>query len=173
MPLTPSFSTSQTLGNPGVIVITDNATGSDALITARRVYLRLSDGSYLTPDGSATDYIDWPLADTTIELDVLTVDKAIDITVQWLNSSGVAIYTKTTLCLFTQYAKQFLYDLTQGQTGNPVLVNDGRYWEKKSELFTEIDSAENAVEMANDLFGAQACLNRAQQIIDNAEYYFY
>jgi hypothetical protein len=173
MPLVPAFTATQVLGEPSVIVLTDTSTGSDAAIAARRVYLRLANGSYLVPDGTTTDYVDWPLADTTIELDVLTVDKAVDITVQHLNSSDVALYTKTTLCLFTQYAKQFLYDLTQGQTGNPVLVNDNDYWEKKSQLFTEVDSALNAVEMANDVYAAQACMDRAQKIIDNAEYYFF
>jgi hypothetical protein len=173
MPLVSAFTATQILGEPSIIKLTDASTGSDAAITARRVYLRLANGSYLVPDGTTTDYVNWPLADATLELDVLTVDKAVDITVQHLNSSGVAIYTKTTLCLFTQYAKQFLYNLTQGQSGNTGLVNDNQYWEKKSQLFTEVDSALNAVEMANDLFGAQGCLDRAQKIIDNAESYFF
>jgi hypothetical protein len=173
MPLVQNFSASQTLGEPGVIVLEDISTGADAAVLSRRVYLRLANGSYLVPEGVETDYIVWPIDEDTLELDVLTMDKAVDITVQWMNAANAAAYTKTTLCLFTQYAKQFLYDLTQGQTGNPVLVDDNQYWEKKGQLFTLIDSAENAVELANDIYGAQQALDRAQTIIDNAEYYFF
>lgn len=173
MPLVPLFNPSQPLGSPEIVTLEDVSTGSDAAIVSRRVYFRLANGSYLAPDGVETDYVAWDLADLTKDFDILTVDKAIDVTVQWLNSSGVALYTKTTLCLFTQYTKQFLYNLTQGQTGNPVLVNDGEYKIKKFELLAEIEYALNAVEMAGDVYGAQACLDRAQTIIDNAEYYFF
>jgi hypothetical protein len=173
MPLVSAFTATQILGEPSIIKLTDASTGSDAAISARRVYLRLANGSYLKPDGVTADYIVWPLGDASLEIDALPSDKAIDITVQHVNSSGVAIYTKTVLCLFTQYTEQFLYDLTQGQTGNPVLVNDGEYKMKKFELLAEIEYALNAVEMANDVYGAQACLDRAQTIIDNAEYYFF
>jgi hypothetical protein len=173
MPLTPSFKESQILGEPGGIVLKDTSTGLDAAVTARRVYLRLANGTYLRPAGVTTDYVLWPLADTTLSLDVLTADKAVDVTVLWVDTNGLTLYTKTTLCLFTQFTKSFLYNLTQGQTGNPGLVNDNGYWEKKSELFTEVDSALNAVELAADIHGAQACLVRAQKIIANAFTYFF
>lgn len=173
MPLVPNFEESQLLGSPEVLTLTDISTGSDAAITARRVYLRQASGAYLTPDGVTTDYVPWPLADVSIDIDALSQGDALDVTVQWVNASGVALYTKTRLCLFLQHFKNFLYDLTQGQTGNPGLVNDNDYWEQKGRLFTEIDSALNAVEMANDIYGAKACLNRAQTIVNNAEYHFF
>jgi hypothetical protein len=173
MPLTVSFTTRQTTGLPEKITVTDTSTGSDAAVTGRRLYLRLANGAYLRPDGVTTDYITWPLADASLTVDVLARDQAVNVTVLWINASGAAVYSKSVLTLFTLYARHFLYNLTQGQTGNPVLVNDGSYWDKKGEIQTALDSAKNAVELAADIYGAQACLNHAQNIIDNAEYFFY
>ena len=172
MPLVQSFSVSQTLGAESVLTIEDTSTGSDATITSRRVYLTKADGSYLTPDGTSTDYVEWDINDTTIDIDCLDKDYALQIVVHWLNATPSVVYSASELTLLTLYAKQFLYELTQRQAGNPVLVNDGDYFANKSELQTELDSAIQAVELASDQLGAQMCMDRATDIRTNATYLF-
>ncbi len=83
MSFSPSFSFSQPIGNPSIIIFTDTSSGSDANITTRKIYLRKSDGLYLVPTGTTTDYIEWSYSDSTIEVDVLEKDRALSITVQW------------------------------------------------------------------------------------------
>jgi RecB family endonuclease NucS len=89
--LSPAFTVAQTVGNPSVLVITDTSTGSDGTITQRRVYLQKADGTYLVPDGTTTDYIEWALADTEIEIDALDKDYGLSILVEWLNVSDVVV----------------------------------------------------------------------------------
>lgn len=172
MPLVQSFSVSQTIGAESVLTIEDTSTGSDATITSRRVYLTKADGTYLVPDGTSTDYIEWSIDDTTIDIDCLDKDYCLNIIVQWLDATPNVDYSATSLTLLTLYTKQFLYELTQRQAGNPVLVNDGDYFVNKSELQTELDSAIQAVELASDQLGAQMCMDRATDIRTNSTYLF-
>ena len=91
MPLTPNFSTEQTIGFPSIVTITDDSTGSDVAVTQRRVYLVDSEGEYVVPDGTTTDYVEWDYAETTLDIDCLTADSALDITVHWLDVSNVVL----------------------------------------------------------------------------------
>jgi hypothetical protein len=172
MPLVQSFSSSQTIGNESVVTITDTSSGSDGTITSRRVYLTKMDGSYLVPDGTSTDYIEWDINDTSIDIDCLDKDYALQIVVHWLNVTPSVVYSASELTILSLYTRTFLYQLTQRQTGNPVLVNDGDYFINKSELQTELDSAIQAIELASDQTGAQLCLDRATEIRINATYLF-
>ena len=164
MPITPSFSYSQPLGDPSVIALEDTSTGSDGAVTARRVYLEKADGSYLVPEDNDEDYILWPIADDTIEIDALDKDYALKVIVQWVNSAGSALYTDSEFIGFTQWNEEFDYSLTQLQSGNPVLINDGNYFNLKSNLRTEIDSGNQALVLASDLYGAQNCYDAATAI---------
>ena len=172
MPLTQNFSTTQTLGNPSVVTIEDTSSGVDATITSRRVYLIKADGTYLVPTGTSTDYILWNYTDDTISIDCLDKDYCLNVLVQWLNSANTVVYSKAVVTLFTQYIKDFIYELTQRQTSNPILVNDNRFYENKGIVITERDSAINAVEEASDQYGAQRCLDRATNIMNNQPAYF-
>jgi len=82
MPLVPNFSTSQSAGSPSVITITDTSTGSDVAVTQRRVYLLDWQGNYVVPSGTTTNYIQWPIAQATINIDCLTQDMALEVTVE-------------------------------------------------------------------------------------------
>ncbi len=164
MPLTPNFSYSQPLGDPSVVELEDTSTGSDGLVTERRVYLTKADGSYLTPEDNDEDYIVWAIADDTIEIDALDKDYALNVVVLWVNSGGTALYTKNYIIGFTQWNEEFDYSLTQLQSGNSVLTHDGNFFNLKSQLRTEIDSGNQAVVLAEDLYGAQNCYDAATQI---------
>ena len=71
MPITPNFSTSQTLGVPESINFTDTSTGSDVNIVTRHVYMQAYDGTFLVQEGTTTDYEIWDYAASTITFDVL------------------------------------------------------------------------------------------------------
>ena len=172
MPLVPNFTASQFSGTPNIIVLTDTSTGSDGAIAKRRVYLLQSDGTFLVPEGTTTNYIDWDLVDSSISLNVLTQDTALTITVQWLSSSNVVVVSKTQSFAFTAYNETFYYGLTESQVANSNLSASTNWYQTKLILRVEIDSAVQAVSFASDIFTAQSALNRATFISTNQAYFF-
>ena len=172
MPLSPNFTASQNSGTPNLIFLTDTSTGSDGTITKRRIYLLQSNGTYLVPTGTLTNYIDWALVDTTTSLNVLIQDTALSITVQWLTASNVVVATKTTSFAFTAYNETFYYGLTESQVANANLTASTNWYQTKMILRVELDSAYQAISFASDIFSAQAALNRATFISTNQSYFF-
>ena len=172
MPLSPNFTASQNSGTPNLIFLTDTSTGSDGTITKRRIYLLQSNGTYLVPSGTATNYIEWALVDVTISLNVLIQDTALSITVQWLTASNVVVANKTTSFAFTAYNETFYYGLTESQVANANLTASTNWYQTKMILRVELDSAYQAISFASDIFSAQAALNRATFISTNQSYFF-
>lgn len=172
MPLSPSFAISQAAGVPSVISIEDTSSGSDVSVTQRRVYFQLADGSYLNQSGTSTDYEAWALADDSEDFDVLTTDKAVLITVQWLNVSNAVVYEEEQLYNFNQYTKQASIDLSRALASNPSKLNDGDYWLNRMKLRVNIDDSEQAVELAGDISLAQSALDRATHLVQNQSLYF-
>lgn len=174
MPLVPNFTASQTIGLPSIISLVDTSTGSDVLITSRRVALIDSQGNYITAAGTFTTptYTTWAYASSSTSIDCLTTDMALLITVDWLNVGGSVLYTKTTLYDFTMYSETFYYGLTQNQTSSPNIVNDTNYYNNKMILRCNIDEANNAVTYGSDIVSSQAALDRAAYLIANENDYF-
>ena len=175
MPLTPNFSTSQVAGSPQEVVITDTSTGSDAAITKRRVFLVDYEGNYVVPSGNSTDYVEWPLAQTSIAIDCLTQDMALSVTVLWLDVNNVTLYSKTSLSGFTLFNETFYYSLTQGQAavGNPsYILQDNDYFANKMKLRLYIDSGNQAVTLGYDITSAQVCYDLATYLVTNQNIYF-
>ncbi len=172
MPISPSFTASQNSGTPNLIFLTDTSTGSDVTITKRRIYLLQSNGTYLVPAGTNTDYIDWALVDTTTSLNVLIQDTALSITVQWLTAGNVEVASVTTSFAFTAYNETFYYGLTESQVANANLTASTNWYQTKMILRVELDSAYQAISFASDIFSAQAALNRATFISTNQSYFF-
>ena len=172
MPLSPNFTASQNSGTPNLIFLTDTSTGSDGTITKRRIYLLQSDGTYLVPTGTVTNYIEWALVDVTTSLNVLIQDTALSITVQWLTASNVVVANKTTSFAFTAYNETFYYGLTESQVANANLTASTNWYQTKMILRVELDSAYQAISFASDIFSAQAALNRATFISTNQSYFF-
>lgn len=171
MALTPNFSASQPSGEPSVVTLTDTSTGSDVSITERRVYLQNSDGDYVVPSGVSTDYVVWPLADTSIDIDCLSQDSALSITVNWVDSGGATVETKTILCGFTEYNEEFYYQLTQGQVGSNIQF-DTTYYQNKLQLRVLIDSGNQAISLGDDIYSAQECYDQATNLRLNGNYYY-
>lgn len=171
MPLTVSFTATQSLANPDLITLEDTSTGSDGTITSRRVYIRLANGTYLVEDGTTTDYEVWAIADDTIELDVLSRSQSPQIIVQWLAGSTV-VYTSTEDYLFVWADKLFLYQLTQAQTGKPKLIDNANYYLSKIKMIVNVDDAENAITDASDIYGAQGSLDKNYYLMQNQQLFF-
>lgn len=172
MPLTPNFTASQFSGTPSVITLTDTSTGSDVAITSRRVYLLQANGTFLVPAGTTTDYVVWDLVDTSIDLDVLSQDSALSITVQWMSSTNTIVTSKTISFAFTAYNETFYYGLTESQVANSNLSASTNWYQSKLVLRVEIDSADQSITFASDIYSAQAALNRATYISTNQALFF-
>jgi hypothetical protein len=173
----PNFVAIQPFGTPNLIEITDTSTGSDTRISTRRIYIRKADGSYIVEDGNTNDYIDWAYPNTSITLDVLKKDVAVEITVQWVYINPFTyyptiIYSKVTIYGFTEYNEMFDYGLTQMLSANPLLINDNDFFPNKSNLRTSIDSGNQAITYAQDLYAAQQCYDRATNLRLSSQYYF-
>lgn len=172
MPFLNSFTTSQTLGAPSVINFLDNSTGSDGAITGRRVYMQTASGSFLVETGTSTDYELWSIANISDSFDVLSKDEALRVVVEWVNVSGVALYSATQILGFTLYNETFDYQTTQALSGNPLLINDNRFFVNKSALREYIDSGNQAISFAADIFAAQQCYDRATALRLDSQYSF-
>ena len=172
MPLTPDFTASQDLGFPSKINLTDNSTGSDAAIASRRIYLLDSDGEYDVETGTTTDYEVWSYADASITLDLLLQDKAFWITVQWLNSGGTVLYTKTELVGFLLYLKTYYIGLIKSQSSNKKLIDRANFYQNEIKLLCSIREAETAIELAEDIGSAQAAMIRGTELINHPSYFF-
>lgn len=171
MPLTPNFSASQNYGTITDFTLEDTSTGSDT-ITGRLVYIRDVNGDYVVPDGTTTDYIFWPYADDTIDIEgVLDQDYCWDITVVWYSGSSPA-YTKTILCLFEAYTKLSLRQLTQALAANRIQLSNKNFWQNKQRLRGLLEDAEFAVELINDQTIATFYLQECKTMTDNPSLFY-
>lgn len=172
MPFVPNFNTTQFSGTPSKFTINDTSTGSDVTITSRRVYLLQSNGNFLVPKGTTTNYIVWNITDPSIILDVLSQDTALSITVQWLNVSNAVVTSLTLSFAFVAYNETFFYGLNQNLVANANLSASTNWFQNMSLLQLQIDSAQQAITFASDIFNAQAALNRATYISNNSSFFF-
>lgn len=163
----PDFTIAQTIDATS-FVLTDTSTGSDAAIVNRDIFCQTTDGTYLTPPNTSTDYIPFPLSvGLSIDVnDILPIDYALSITVNWLNISGNTLYTKTKTYCFTENDEQFDYQLTQFLVANQSILQDTNYVLSRFRFRMFIDAAVNAVEIGNDINSSQDCLNFAQEMIN-------
>jgi len=175
MPFVPNFTTSQTAGLPSNVILTDASTGSDPAIVERRVYLVNYAGEYVVASGNTNNYTVWSILQSSISIDCLTQDTALQITVDYVDAGGVALYTKTLLAGFTLYNLTFYYSLTQGQAAvaNPsYILQDNQYFQNKSKLKTLIESGNNAVTLGYDITSAQECYDLATAMVTAQNMYF-
>jgi hypothetical protein len=157
--------------------LTDTSTGSDVNLTDRVVYLYKTDGTTIVPEGTTTEYIDWPLdavIGDTLEVDVLDKDYALSVSVIWTSSDpepDPSEYQKTTVTAFTAYSYLFWYTLIQQMGANANLAKDNNFIHNLMKLGNDVDNAEVS-EYFSDQFSAQAALNRIYNMIVNQSIYF-
>jgi len=172
MPFSQNFTVAQTSANPAFVIITDTSTGNDANIDSRRIYITDCNGNYIVPTGTTTNYIEWDLLDNPISLDILTQDTAANVRVDWLDSTNTVLYTLNNNYCFSEYNKQFLYYLIQLQSLTYNVIQDNNYWGNVGTLWVNIIGAINSVEIGDDIFASQTCLNRATFMAQNQANYF-
>lgn len=172
MSFSASFSVSQSINSINILTLADTSTGSDTNITARQIYLQTGNGTYLVPAGVTTNFIPWLLANTSINLNVLSGDFAINILVQWLDVNGNVLYNAGNVYLFTAYSEQFMYGLTQLLALKPIIPQDNDYYANKMQLRVLIDSAINSIAIASDISSAQSCLDSAAYLISQKNLFF-
>lgn len=162
--------------NDSDVLFTDISTGSDTNINDRRIFPYKADGTLLLPAGNTTGYIDWPVGPTTLTVaGLLQKDYALAITVLWVSSSPLSppsTYTATTLYGFTGYTNDFLYSLLQQITANQTLLNDSGFQLNMFLLSQEIINCNLSVNPKQSILNAQAALDRAQNMIVNANKFF-
>lgn len=175
MAISQLFTTAQTLGLPSKVLLTDTSTGSDTeSITKRRVYITDKDGTSIVETGTTTSYEEWNdyPATTTITLDLLTQDRAVDIRVDWLNSSNVVKQTLTLRRDFTLYAITYYIFLIKSQSSNPKLKDSANYYINLLKLLSSIKEADDSITLLNDISSSQAALNRAKNLIASPANFF-
>lgn len=173
MPLTPNFSSSESLSTLANVTFLDTSTGSDAGLTGRKIFCRLANGNWLTTAGESTTSAseDWAIGDTSITLALLTQSTTSSVTVQWL-TGAVVTYTKTILTIWDLYDYVFAFELIQSQTATPGIIQDGNYYQNFFKFITNLWSAEAAVTYGDDLYSSQSALNVNQNLINNESMYF-
>jgi hypothetical protein len=173
MPFTQNFTTSQTVGLPSYINLADTSTGTPSgTIASRRVYFITSNNTYLVQEGTTTDYEVWAYSASSASFNVLDKDYALNVKVQWLDAFGVVLYEKTILAGYSLYNESFDYQMTQMLTGNPLLINDNDFFNYKSELRVSIDSGNQAISFASDIYSAQQAYDNGTRLRVNSQYYF-
>jgi hypothetical protein len=172
MALTPNFTATQLLGLSSTVVVTDTSTGSDVAITSRRVYFRTDAGAYIVPSATTTDYVAWSIANSSINIDVLTKDMALYVRVEWLDVNGIVLYYKETLYGFKSFNEDFLYQLSGYLANNYKRTADAGFNEQVQLCRTYIDSGDQAISLGGDIMKGQTLYDLATNIRTKAQYLF-
>ena len=154
---------------PSTFTLVDESTGGSSGAATRQILIYQANGNLLVPA------INFPIVSGTgdsITISPLTQDIAVNIVIQWLDGSGNVLYSANVIWAFVQYTLLFLYQLTESQSSTPNITQDTNYYNNKMALFTEVQSALNAINVGVDLAGAQNCINRALNFTTNSQLYF-
>jgi hypothetical protein len=164
MPITPSFTISTT-STVSTYRLTDTSTGSDVDLTHRTIYLYDVSNNLLV--AAVTWAIDQDTYDFSLEYDI-----ALNVVVHWAKAASATAYESDQIHAFLQFAKQFTEDLTQDQSINPAKLQDVNYMFNKLRFMCEIDSAENAISVGENLSASQQCIDRIRFMMSKSNLYF-
>lgn len=171
MSLTANFSSSEDITSNNLVTFNDTSTGSDGTIVTRRVYVLLSDGTYLVPAGTTTSYFLWDYANASIQVDLLSKSTSAAVTVEWWSSTA-KVYTLTIDSEWDLYDYVFLFGLLSAQTSYPAVNANQGYWPNSWYMCTNLFQSENAITKMNDVYSSQSALDRNQLLINNQSLYF-
>lgn len=176
MSFTPNFSIVQSQSSPNLITISDTSVGSDNTVVKARVYFQESNGTYLVPTGTSTNYVQIACNGSgkfaTTIIDLLNRDYALSVQVDWLDNVNTVKYTLTQVFLFKAYSENFDYGLVSDMASAPYLATDAIFMSNKTKVRLLIDSAEQAINYGTDINAAQFCLDDLYNIISNQSFYF-
>lgn len=171
MPLTPSFTITESIAFPGTLTFTDTSTGSyEGVLSSRIIYIQLWDGTYLVPEGTDTDYIIWPYADASITIEVLERSQAANVTVTWIAGTS-SPYTVTEPYAFPFYDYVFAFNKIRAQTANPNIVDSKNFYNASIQFIVNLWNAEVAVEIGEDIQASQVSFDKNYFLIQNPQVY--
>jgi hypothetical protein len=175
MAFTGNYSAAQQPNNSDLL-FTDSSTGSDGSLTERRIFPYKADGTLLLPAGNTTGYIVWPIASSTLTVaGLLAKDYALSINVLWISTNPLpspSTYAATNLYGFTGYTMDFSYSLAQQVSANPNLLNDNQFQTNWFTLNNQVTICNYAISPKQSIVNAQAALDRALFLIQNASKFF-
>ena len=172
MPLVPNFTIGNILGLPAAILLTDTSTGSDAAVVSRNVFLITNNQAYLVATGTTTNYTVWLLANATIQINALDKDYALQVTVNWVNSAGSTLYTKTILSNFNNYSSAFEYSLVFDEAAGLASLNSANWLSSRMKLRLAIDDANNAITKGGNITIAQSADDRGTWLSKNKNTFY-
>lgn len=174
MPLSPSFSTAESLSVLENVTFTDTSTGSDVGLTGRTIEIRLANGNWLDTSGESTTQvlIAWAIGDLSTTLALLTNSTTASVTVRWMTGSTVTYAVSNQLETWDLYDYDFGLELIQSQTATPGIVQDTNYYSNFFMFITNIWNAEKANTYGDDLYSSQSALDRNLNLMNNSDYYF-
>lgn len=160
--------------DPTSFTILDQSSG-DTNITDRQISLFLVTGGTLTPAGSTTTYIDWPIGSPSPFpiTGLLVQDYSLLISVTWISSNPISgsVYTVTQVYTFTANTIAFIYSLVQQIAAQQTLLNDQDFIQNMGKIQTFLDSAIQAQAYSSQ-GNAQQMLNFALYMIQNKQLFF-
>jgi|GEM_PF-2266163 len=151
------------------IVLTDNSIGSDTNLTDRTINLFKTDNSQLVAA------IDWPIGESSITINPLDKDYALNVSVVWTSSSPLpppSTYAKSIIYAFVGYGQAYTNTLLQFLATNQQMVNDQSWYMNFLILILEIQNAQNAISEGGNIGNAQAAILRYQLLLTKANDYF-
>jgi hypothetical protein len=163
MPITPAFTVAAT-STLGSVLLTDTSTGSDVGLDSRNVTFYKTDGSIFL---STT----WDIGDTTKTIALLEKDYALNVKVDWLTAAVVS-YTTSKLFGSNAFMLTELSTLTRLQTSMPTQMNDRDFYFYKIVLGVEIAGVTHAIDLMEDQYAAQGCIDRGQFLITNKNLFY-
>lgn len=168
MPFVPSFTVSNNAVNPTTFTIVDTSTGTDVLIVDRQILIYDATNTLIL--GSP---IDFPVASgTTINLNILSQDVAVNIIINWNYAGGVVTYTANQIFGFTGFLEWFFYGLIQQIAAKATIANDTNFIANLSKLRVLIDAVNNAITFGQSIFNAQNMISMAQYMQTNTTLFF-
>lgn len=169
MALTPSFTISNNSSiSQNTFSITDSSTGSDGTVTKFVVFIYDDTNTQITNSPFTFTYT----PNATYNLSVLTQDIAVNIVVQWQTVTSAVVVTTSQIFVFTGFLEWFFYGLIQQVAANNNLFRDRNFFANLSQLRTLIDSANQAINIGNSIFNAEAMILLAQYMQTNSNLFW-
>ncbi len=171
MPLSASFTATQSLADPNLITFLDTSTGTDGTITNRKIYARAANGNWLPGESTSQVSTDWTYTDISTIVPLITQTTSPSIRVDWLAGSTV-VYTVTNTFCFNLYDYLFGLQILQGNTSSPDQVQDSAYFYSLIQFIVNIFNEESAIGVGGDIYSSQGAASRNQVFINNENYFF-
>ena len=149
------------------IIITDNSTGSDGAIVSRQILLYTVQNALFVPA------ISWAYPNPNpITVTPLTQDIALNVVVNWLDSSNNVLYTFSQITAFTGFGEDFYYNLIQTESSNPSILQDVNYQNYKATFRNYLDSALQSISIGQSLGNAEAMIIKENYLQQNSNLFY-